>query len=346
MFRHPVFFAILGVALGELLLPGWLRTTLAPAGDLRVNPYPRRGWDDYIRAACAPRGPEVRVLVLSNSQGHGPELPPDDVYTTRLQAELNEGRAGRPVRVVNWCFGPNRVPEAMVLLARAHDLAPDVVLAVFPPLWFQEEDYVYEGQPTPLSLFPSDVTDTAWFYRSRLPETFRAHYLGPRQIVRAYLARYLPSYALRDLPISYLRKCFGWLSPLIPEGARAAWFSRGEGRLSTLRHRPVWDGTMRPPHPQLLRMFNETAEALRSHRIFVFAPHCFETPLEGRSAVYLLQEELLRNGWEVWDMMQTVPWNEFLEGQNIHLSAKGHAVFAHALAERLRPELAELGPRS
>ena len=42
-------------------------------------------------------------------------------------------------------------------------------------------------------------------------------------------------------------------------------------------------------------------------------------------------------GFQVWDMSQTVPWREFLEGQNIHLADDGHRTFARALAERVRP---------
>jgi lysophospholipase L1-like esterase len=36
-------------------------------------------------------------------------------------------------------------------------------------------------------------------------------------------------------------------------------------------------------------------------------------------------------------MMDSVPWTEFLEGQNVHLSADGHALFGRALAGRVRP---------
>jgi len=123
----------------------------------------------------------------------------------RLQDLLNEGRTGPPVRVVNWSYGPNRVPEAVVLLARAQELRPHVMLAVFHPGWFQQADYDWAGKPTPLSMFPGDVVDTAWLYRDRLPAAFRSHYLRPVTAVSALFASAWPNYRFRDLPVSWLQ---------------------------------------------------------------------------------------------------------------------------------------------
>ncbi len=331
-------FAIAGLLLGELAIPAWLYPPL-PA-ELDANPFARRDWDRYVERTSVKHDPEIRILLLSNSQGRGPEYASDQLYSSLLEQELNRGRTGPPVRVVNWSFGPNRVPEATVLLARAHDLEPHVTLAVFPPVWFDDDDYTFRGQPTPLSMFPGDVTDTAWFYRSRLAPAFRDHYLGPRTAIRAYLARYLPTFRLRDLPVSYLQSRFSWFAAFVPEGEKAAWFATGRGSLTRLRRQPALAGGSLRPNPTLLRIFDDTARALPTQRVFVFQPHCFFSP-GAHEAVLPLQEQLARDGWEVWDMMDVVPWQEYLSGQNIHLSDSGHALFAHALAERLRPYLGD-----
>jgi hypothetical protein len=120
-------------------------------------------WDNYIRVTSAPREPEVRVLLLSNSQGNGPEYPDRAIYPWLLQDALNEGRTGPPVRVVNWSFGPNRVPEAVLLLARAQELKPHLVVAAFHPTWFQRPDYEFQGSPRRSRCSPATWRTTAGF---------------------------------------------------------------------------------------------------------------------------------------------------------------------------------------
>ncbi len=329
-------YAIAGIILGELTIPLWLYPPL-PA-ELHVNPFARRDWDRYVERTAVRHDPELRILLLSNSQGRGPEYAPQTVYSTLLERELNRGRTGPPVRVVNWSFGPNRVPEAIVLLARARDLAPHLLLAVFSPIQFQEADYVYQGRPTPLSMFPGDITDTAWLYRSRLPAGFREHYLGPPEAARAYLARYLPTFRIRDLPLSALHERLPWLGSFMLEAEKGSWFATGGAARAPLTRRPVVEDAAIRPNPALVRMFDEAARNLGAKRVFVFQPHGFFAPNAARAAVPL-QEQLLQDGWEVWDMMDAVPWREFLEGPNAHLTDQGHADFARALAARVRPLL-------
>lgn len=340
--RAAAVTTLVALVAGEALLPGLLYTPLDPATRYGRNPHLRRDWDNYIRVTSVPHEPEVRVLLLSNSQGNGPEYPERATYPWLLQDLLNEGRSGPPVRIVNWSFGPNRVPEAILLLARAQELRPRIVLCVFHPTWFQKPDYEYQGKPTPLSMFPGDVVDTAWLYRDRLPAAFDAHYVRPVTAVSAVFARWWPSYRFRDLPISWLQVNVPWFQPFVPEGEWAAWFLAARARRSRLQSQPIARPFEHVPQPELIDMFTDAAGRLPGRRVFAFQPHYYEL-LQQSDVPGVVTRALEAKGFEVWDLSHAVPWQEFLEGQNIHLADDGHRSFAHVLAERLRPLLDEAG---
>jgi hypothetical protein len=88
-------------------------------------------------------------------------------------------------------------------------------------------------------------------------------------------------------------------------------------------------------------MFCEAAERLPGRRVFVYQPHYYL--LRGALPEDPVKPVLERHGFEVWDLSHAVPWQQFLEGQQIHLADDGHRTLAAALAERIRPLLAETG---
>jgi hypothetical protein len=344
--HRTALYALLWIVVAEAALGHVLRARVAATFDTARNAHARRDWDNYVRRTSVPRPPERRILLLSNSQGRGPEYPSDRIYPSRLQRELNAGRVGSPVRVVNWSFGPNRVPEAVLLLARARQLRPDVVIAVFPPIWFQDEDYEVGGQPTPLSMFPSDLVDTAWHHRRALPPAFVDHYLSPLLALDALFARRWPTWRYRDLPISALAARASWVEAFMPDRERAAWFYEGINARVRVRSRTPADISGRWPNAALMGFFTDAASGLEARRIFVLEPHYYRIT-GGREILAPLRERLVRGGFEVWDMMEAVPWPEFFEG--VHLTDAGHAVFARELAARVRPVVDGLdaadGPR-
>lgn len=339
----PALAALAALLAAELVLPRLLYRPLDPERRYGRNPHLRRDWDNYIRVTGRPRPNEIRVLLLSNSQGNGPEYPDRAIYSWRLQDILNEGRTGPPVRVVNWSFGPNRVPEAIALLARAQELQPHLTLDVFNAAWFQPADYRLNGRPTPLSMFPGDVVDTAWAYRDRLPASYRAHYLRPVTALSATFARFWPTYRFRDLPVSWLQVEQPWFRPFVPEGEWAAWFLAARARRSRLQAQPVAGLMPPPPEPALLSMFCEASERLPGRRVFAYQPHYYRLQ-RAQEPVDLVKPVLEQHGFVVWDLSHVVPWPEFLEGQQIHLADDGHRTFAAALAERVRPLLDEGEP--
>jgi hypothetical protein len=334
---HPAVYALVWIALAEVALSTSFRARVSASFDPVRNAYARRGWDEYTRRTSIPHPPERRILLLANSQGRGPEYPSGRIYPSLLQLELNRERAGPPVRLVNWSFGPNRVPETVLLLARARALRPDVVVAVFPPTWFQDEDYAVAGAPTPLSMFPSDLADTAWLYRRELPPAFADYYLKPVGLIDALFARGWPAWPYRDLPLSAFEARAAWVETFMPDRDRAAWFLRGTSSPRRVRSQPPANISGRWPNASLMGWFTDAAEALHAKRVFVLQPHYYRI-VGGREVLVPLREGLLRSGFEVWDMMESVPWPEFLE-ESVHLTESGHAAFAHELAERLRPVL-------
>jgi hypothetical protein len=341
---RATLWALAGILVAEQALPRILYSPLDPERRRGRNAHLRRDWDNYIRVTSVPHDPEIRVLLLSNSQGNGPEYPDRVIYPWLLQDALNEGRTGPPVRVVNWSFGPNRVPEAIVLLARAQDLRPHLVVTAFHPTWFQAADYEFQGKDTPIAMFPGDVADTAWLYRDRLPPAFRDHYLKPVTAVSALFARHWPTYRFRDLPVSWLQVHVPWFRPFVPEGEWAAWSLAGRARRSRLQSQPLARPFVHVPHAALMEMFTQAADRLAAPRVFVFQPHYYRLPQES-DVPAVVTRALEARGFLVWDMSHAVPWQEFLEGQNIHLSDDGHRTFARALAERLRPLVDDIAAR-
>jgi hypothetical protein len=334
--RQPWLYAAVTIAAVELWLPGFFDARL-PSGNGR-NPHVLRDWDRYIERTAVARPGELRILLLSNSQGRGPEYPDGQIYSALLERELNAGGGGPRVRVVNWSVAPSRTPEAIVLLARARPLDPDVVLAVFPPNWFAQEDYGTPSEPTPLGRFESDVTDTAWFYRDVLPPEFTRHYLGPAAALRAVFARTWPCFRYRDLPVFTAYLAAPALAPLLPEGKQIRWFDTERPSLARRQPERAPIFVDAPPDPAMLRMFTAAAEGLRARKVFAYQPLWYRIHPRHDRTVASLTEQLEDRGFEVWPMSRSVPWWQFLEG-SVHLSAEGHRTFADRLAGRLAPLL-------
>jgi hypothetical protein len=313
--------------------------TLPPAIDARLprerlrNARVLRDWDHFVRETATPLDDEIRILLLSNSQGRGPELPAGQIYAALLEQRLNDGRVGPRVRVVNWSFAASRLPETVVLLARARELRPHLVLAVFPPNFFREEG------GSELGRLEGDVTDTAWLYRRQLPAAFRDRYLHAADSVRAVLARAWPSYRFRDLPIFALAVRAPWLRPLFPESVQGPWQDIGLAVFPRRRPGRTPAFQIQQPDPALLGMFADGAAGLRpATLVFVHEPLWYRLPPEHEPLIDAITAGLSQRGWTVWDLRDAVPWYQFFD-ERVHFTADGHKAFAEALAARIAPLL-------
>jgi len=95
------------------------------------NPGHRRGWYEYVRATPAKRPGEELILVLSNSQGYGFEIPARHIYANWLQSNLRIQE--RNARVVNWSVPGAAYFDFLVLSAAARELKADHILFVLTP---------------------------------------------------------------------------------------------------------------------------------------------------------------------------------------------------------------------
>jgi hypothetical protein len=272
------------------------------------------------------------VLLLSNSQGRGPEVPAGQIYPALLSAHLSSTRAA-PVRVVNWSFASNRVPEAIVLLARARELNPHLVVAAFPPNWFSDRDL-----RSPLTRLESDLTETAWLYRGRLPERFRERYLTRTAAIRAAFARGWPLYRYRDLPVFALSVWAPGILPVFPEASQSRWFDVDLGRVPRMHLPPAPRIASQAPSPELMAMFLEAASELAAPKAFVLQPLWFALHPRHERAAATVREGLERGGWITWDLTRAVPWDQYFT-ESVHFTPAGHVTFAEELSRRLDPLL-------
>jgi hypothetical protein len=133
---------------GELLA----RAPAPPTSyDAPRNPYFRRGWVDWTRAPDPLPG-DRRIVVISNSQGFLRERPEGEwSYPAALEELLSE-RSGEDVQVLNWSVPGGKLPEMIVLAARAAKHEPsDIVLVTY------TENFVGESMTARLGFGISDV---------------------------------------------------------------------------------------------------------------------------------------------------------------------------------------------
>ena len=334
--HHPVTYIVLLIILAEWWLPGQLYQPLSSDEFYARNPYFRRNWDEYIRVTSRHRDPEFRILLISNSQGVGLEYPEEQIYTTLLQKYLNHATNGGPkARLINWSIVGLQAPELVMLLARAQELEPHLILCILGPTAFKEKSYIYDGKPTPISMFPSDVLAPVWFYRDRLPESFRKHYIKNIHFVSGLFYQYWPGYRLKDLPLAKLLQQARFLVPFVPPTQRFTWLARPLKRQRLKKPKKKNFAEM-PPHPELLRMTREVSEPLQARKIFILQPHGFVVAHGEQEFAKAMKDSLQAANWEFWDMSSAVPWQEFLKDA-AHFTEAGHRIFADSLAVRLDP---------
>ena len=169
-------------------------------GDAR-NPNYRRLWPEYVLDTLPKREGELLVILISNSQGYGPELPAELIYPVRLERLLSE-RWQRPVRVANWSMQSGNAPDFVALAAAAPRLDPDVTLLLTSPRNFSQKFRMQQGEPIGLDYGLPDTRRLIGYagVRARLPRSFTDYYVHTNELLDATLARLMPLWRYRDLP--------------------------------------------------------------------------------------------------------------------------------------------------
>ncbi len=263
----------------------------------------------------------LRVATLGDSSTFGHSVAYADSYSARLAAAL-EQRAGRPVEVL--CggvigFTVRQGIERYRELVRPH--RPDVVVAAFGAV----NDHLNAIDERDDAMIPRDVTaDTAW---TELRLTLR-----------------------RDLRLGH---ALGWLRDRRREGARA---ERDRHFLRELRdHRRAqnlgrvdWRGTRRVSLEEFDRFLAQLVAEVRAdgaEPVLLSMPR--RAAVEEASPVLLEYTRAIRavaeredaalvEGRELFDAQLAAGATvEELFADNYHPSARGHALLAEALAERI-----------
>jgi hypothetical protein len=312
--RTSVLILVFGVVLLQVAISAVLDRRLCDFESVHRNPNYMRLWPEYVRSAPSRRNGETLVVVISHSQGYGPELSDDEIFPARLEARL-AARSPRPVRVVNWSVPSGNAREAIILAAAAHRLRPDVTLMVTGPRAFLAGYWMRQGEATRLDRSPTDVRRLIGFedVRRHLPDSFRSHYLRLHDHLDAGIARIVPLWSYRDVAQDVFQT--GPLRPFAGKDRQRVW--------SAPPHRPgrIPELPVRPLSPELI---GETVDALASlpgRRLFV------QAPVHSRSRQYRGFAKARRRfeaaGVETFDLSARIPDEDFLSA--VHMDAEGHA---------------------
>jgi len=165
-----IITALVVIAAAELLARTTMgRVEFAHSYDESRNPNYRRAWPAFTEPR--PREPnEKLIIVISNSQGFAHELKDaDHCYTEQLEERLNQNNPDKSVTVANWSLGGVSGPEMLLLVARAIDHNPDMLLLIT-----HSNPFSHHRLNNPLSFYLSDAGQFAYTQpiRNRLPGWF------------------------------------------------------------------------------------------------------------------------------------------------------------------------------
>jgi hypothetical protein len=315
-----VLILLFGAVFLQIAIAAALQRHLCDFESAHRNPNYMRLWPEYVRSAPSRSNGETLVVLISHSQGYGPELSDQRIFPARLEAQL-AARSSRPVRVVNWSVPSGTAREAVILAAAAHRLRPDVTVMVTGPRAFLAAYWMRDGEPTRLDRSPTDVRRLIGFedVRRHLPDAFRSHYLRIHDHLDAGIARIAPLWSYRDIAQEVFQ--IGPLRPFAGEDSQRVW--------SAPPHRPgrIPELPVRPLSPELI---GETVTALASlpgRRLFVQAPvHSGSRRYHGFAKA---RRRFEAAGVEAFDLSARIPDEDFLTAA--HLDEEGHARLADLL---------------
>ena len=313
----------------------------------RRNPYRFRGWPEYAEAARELTVSNRVVVVLSNCQGYGAELPASAGYPAVLQRMLaaEEPDAARPWRVVNWSLDGATSIEYVLLAALLRTMNPDAVIV-----------------PVAFADFRAEHFREGWRY-SRSD--------AARLATRLSVARHLPaSFRRRHGRVEDALALGAFDRLALLRAAEYAW-SWIEGRLPgshyalyapAINYRPwrieglhPWAPKIRPvgvPRDQDMDLlYDERSSAMVAELVAVLAEldcpvavaaqpfrdeHAYATRFADD-----LKTAAARHGVAFWDLQRVIPAELYLTSNHLH--HRGHRRMAREIADGLQALLAAPG---
>jgi hypothetical protein len=109
--------------------------------DAPRNPHFRRGWVEFTRAPSTPRDSPL-VVLITHSQGYFRETTdPRFAYPAQLEELLRRHSGLEQAEVLNWSIDGGRTLESVLLVARALEHEPDLIVYATGPDVYREDSF-------------------------------------------------------------------------------------------------------------------------------------------------------------------------------------------------------------
>jgi hypothetical protein len=318
-----------GLVVGTILAERAIEASRRGLTDKR-NPFWFRGWFDYVTETRPKQPGETLVLVLGNSQAFGFECAPGRIYPSRLDGEL-ERLGHKPVRVVNWALPGGAGPEFPILAVAAARLKPDVTLCVLHQENFKAEFAGHGGRVMPLDALFTDAHQLVSLsrVRDRVSPWYRATFLRPTLVARAYLAQAWHPLLYRERPLAELSR-YPALKPYVQVNL---W---GEFNLPpAFAPKQGASGGGVELSPDLVREYFQLIGKLPARKIFFAAPVRGEGDTGYDRVAASMVDQARAAGLEADDWTHALPDECFLS--YAHFNDKGQREMARLLGKRLTP---------
>jgi hypothetical protein len=296
--------------------------------DVARNPHFRRGWVEFTRPTPAPRGSPL-VVVITHSQGYFRETTDARfAYPAQLE-QLLRTQGGLPeAKVLNWSIDGGRALEAVLLVARALEHDPDLIVYATGPDVYREDAF---------TRLPSYWVSDAWKLCHRVEVRHRLSGApleacgreGAWGWLRSQLALYWVRSALFE------RRVDAWSLWGPPRGDTAP-STPPKGTWKTRFSEPVFDTAMAAVRGMM------ASAGPRTRFVFVAGP---SSRAHSDPETWDLGERMLEQAARalppdttILDALELVPGQRFYDAA--HLDKEGHRQLATWLEPRLRAALA------
>ena len=337
-----LFLILLFLAEGVARL--WGPAMPSCAGDRR-NAYRFRGWPEYVEGIRELMVAHRTVVVLSNCQGYGAELPGKAGYPAVLQNAVAErALLGDPNwRVVNWSLDGATSIEYVMLAAYLRTLKPDVVIASMAFADFRAEHF-REGYRYSRSDVARLATRPAVL--QNLPRSFLRRHLKVEDALALWAFDHLALLRAAEY-------VWSWLDGHMPGCHYALYAPAINYRPWRIAGEQPWLPEIRPigvPRDQDLdlaydersaTMVDELAAVLAAGNApVVLVAQPFRDPHASADRFAAdLAKSAVQHGLPFWNLQAAIPADEFLTSN--HMNRHGHRALAEELARRLDEWLAD-----
>ena len=284
-------------------------------------------WQDYINNTPVREEDETLIFIVTNSQGYGWEVEPDEIYASHLAATRKE--RGEKVRVVNVSIPGARFHDIMVATAAARTVDATHLLMILSPRT------VAESAPPKRAI---NTWTSQIYYMLNQPEISR---VIPPEVrkemtdipmrISMVIGNVWPAWRNRSLTSALLAE-YDLLKPFFEIRNTAFWFRIPTLRFNNPRRQrlprvtPVID-------PQRATALLDLAAASAPHVYWINMPIRINEHIKAETAWGELVERCESRGIATVDMLDAIPADAFYS--QTHFNAEGHRLFAGKLDEVL-----------